>query len=106
MPAVPESEIGKIRTVSPFASPQASKYDHLIARAKATIPAKTIVAHPCDETSLRGVTEAAEAGIIDPILVGPEAKIQATARNSSSISANLSSLTPPIARPPQRNQSS
>ena len=80
MPAVPESEIGTIRTVSPFASPPASKYDNLIARAKATTPAKTIVAHPCDETSLRGVTEAAEAGIIAPILVGPEAKIEATAR--------------------------
>jgi phosphate acetyltransferase len=80
MPAVPESEIGTIRTVGPLAQPRASKYDHLIARAKATIPAKTIVAHPCDETSLRGVTEAAEAGIIVPILVGPEAKIKTTAR--------------------------
>ncbi len=80
MPAVPESEIGNIRTVSPFALPPASKYDHLIGRAKATTPAKTVVAHPCDETSLRGVAEAAEAGIIVPILVGPAAKIKATAR--------------------------
>ena len=80
MPAVPESEIGKIRTVGPLAQPPASKYDHLIARARASTPVKTVVAHPCDETSLRGVTEAAEAGIIVPILVGPEAKIKATAR--------------------------
>ena len=80
MPAVPESEIGNIRTVSPFALPPASKYDHLIERAKATTPAKTVVAHPCDETSLRGVAEAAEAGIIVPILVGPAAKIKAMAR--------------------------
>ena len=34
-------------------------------------PAVTIVAHPCDETSLRGALEAAEAGIIVPVLVGP-----------------------------------
>ena len=35
--------------------------------------------HPCDETSLRGAIEAAEAGIIKPILVGPAAKIAAAA---------------------------
>jgi phosphate acetyltransferase len=38
------------------------------------------VVHPCDETSLRGATEAADAGIIQPILVGPAAKITAAAR--------------------------
>ena len=42
-------------------------------------PAVTVVAHPCDETSLRGALEAAEAGLIVPVLVGPEAKIQAVA---------------------------
>jgi len=36
--------------------------------------------HPCDETSLRGPVEAAEAGIVRPILVGPAAKISAVAR--------------------------
>ena len=30
--------------------------------------------HPCDETSLRGVCEAAAAGIIKPVLVGPAAR--------------------------------
>ena len=35
--------------------------------------------HPCDESSLRGVIEAAEAGIIKPILVGPASKIKAVA---------------------------
>ena len=42
--------------------------------------ATTIVVHPCDETSLRGPIEAARAGIIIPILVGPAAKIAAVAR--------------------------
>ena len=79
MPAALESEIGKIRTVGPLSQPPVSKYDNLIARARAATPAKTVVVHPCDETSLRGVVEAAEAGIIDPILVGPAAKIKATA---------------------------
>jgi len=57
-----------------------AKYERLIARAKQVPPAKTIVVHPCDESSLRGSVEAAEAGLIIPILVGPAAKITATAR--------------------------
>jgi phosphate acetyltransferase len=57
-----------------------AKYARLIAKAKVVPAATTMVVHPCDETSLRGVTEAAEAGIIIPILVGPAAKITAVAR--------------------------
>jgi phosphate acetyltransferase len=57
-----------------------SKYDRLIAKAKEVPPAATIVAHPCDEASLRGATEAAAAGIIVPVLVGPSARIAAVAR--------------------------
>jgi phosphate acetyltransferase len=56
-----------------------SKYDRLIAAARAVPPAPTIVVHPCDETSLRGAVESAQAGIIRPILVGPEKKIRETA---------------------------
>jgi phosphate acetyltransferase len=57
-----------------------TKYERLIARAKQVPPAVTVVVHPCDETSLRGVTEAGEIGIITPILVGPVQKITAVAR--------------------------
>jgi len=53
-----------------------SKYDRLIAAAKAISPATTLVVHPCDESSLRGVAEAAAARLIEPILVGPAAKIR------------------------------
>jgi phosphate acetyltransferase len=35
--------------------------------------------HPCDESSLRGALEAAEARLIVPILVGPEKRIRAVA---------------------------
>jgi phosphate acetyltransferase len=56
------------------------KYERVIARAKQAPAARTVVVHPCDETSLRGATEAAEAGIIVPILVGPTAKIATVAR--------------------------
>jgi len=55
------------------------KYERLIAAAKAVPAVSTIVVHPCDESSLRGAVEAAEAGIIRPILVGPASKIKETA---------------------------
>ena len=60
--------------------PPHAKYDRLIARAKKVPAATTIVAYPCDETSLRGATEAAGIGIIIPILVGPADKIASIAR--------------------------
>jgi phosphate acetyltransferase len=75
-----DSEISAMAARSPFGSPPHSKYERLIAKAKEVPPATTIVAHPCDEASLRGPVEAAEAGIIVPILVGPAKKISAVAR--------------------------
>jgi phosphate acetyltransferase len=75
-----ESEIGTLKAISPAAHPPESKYEHLIARAKQVSPAQTIVVHPCDETSLRGAVEAADLGIIKPILVGPAVKINKVAK--------------------------
>jgi phosphate acetyltransferase len=64
-------------------SRQHEKYDRLISKAKEMTPLTTAVAHPCDETSLRGAIEAAEAGLITPILVGPEDKIRSVAKTFS-----------------------
>jgi phosphate acetyltransferase len=61
------------------ARPSHAKYERLIARAKQVPAATTIVVHPCDETSLRGAIDAAESGIIAPILVGPVKKLAAVA---------------------------
>ena len=82
-------------------SPQPhAKYERLIARAKAVPPATTMVVHPCDETSLRGAIEAAEAGIIIPILVGPAAKIEGVAsKHESRHQQNTKSSTCRTARP-------
>jgi phosphate acetyltransferase len=56
------------------------KYDRLIARCQGLSPIPSAaVAHPCDESSLRGAVEAAELGLLRPILVGPRAKIEAAA---------------------------
>jgi phosphate acetyltransferase len=79
MPRERESEIGTLEAIAPAANPPASKYERLVARAKQVAAAQTIVVHPCDESSLRGPVEAAELGIIKPILVGPAGKIKTVA---------------------------
>ena len=56
------------------------KYERLIARAKQAPSGRTIVVHPCDETSLRGALEAAEEDLIVPTLVGPAHKILGVAK--------------------------
>ena len=42
------------------------KYQRLIARCKTLQPVPCAVAHPCDESSLRGAIEAAQEGLIRP----------------------------------------
>jgi len=39
-------------------------------------PVRCAVVHPCDEPSLQGALEAAARGLIQPVLVGPEARIR------------------------------
>jgi phosphate acetyltransferase len=55
------------------------KYERLIAATRDVPAVPTAVAHPCDASSLRGAIEAAQAGMIVPILVGPGHKIRAAA---------------------------
>lgn len=43
-------------------------------------PVSCAVVHPCDASALRGALEAARHGMITPVLVGPQAKIQAVAQ--------------------------
>ncbi len=56
------------------------KYQRLIDACKSLPPTPTAVVHPCDESSLRGAVDAAKLGLIAPILVGPEARIEAVAK--------------------------
>jgi phosphate acetyltransferase len=51
------------------------KYERLIEATRGLSALSTAVAHPCDESSLRGALDAARAGLIVPILVGPKDKI-------------------------------
>ncbi|HXI24756.1 MAG TPA: bifunctional enoyl-CoA hydratase/phosphate acetyltransferase [Pyrinomonadaceae bacterium] len=56
------------------------KYERLLERCKPLAPVPTAVAYPCEETALAGAIEAAQAGLITPILVGPIKKIEETAQ--------------------------
>jgi len=58
------------------------KYEQLLERCRAYEPVPTAVAHPCEQTALAGPLEAAEKGLIKPILVGPKAKIEEVAKAS------------------------
>ena len=55
------------------------RYRDLLARCAGKPPLATAVVHPCDRASLEAAVEAAAAGLIAPILVGPEAKIRTLA---------------------------
>jgi len=55
-------------------------YTRLAQLGQGLAPLKTAVVHPCDELSIKGALEAAEDGIIVPILVGPEQKIRDAAK--------------------------
>ena len=65
-------------------SPQTGtgKYERLLLRCKGLKPVPTAVAHPCEASALSGAIEAANEGLIEPILVGPRARIEAIANAS------------------------
>ena len=54
----------------------------LLKHCEPLSPVSCAVVHPCDRDSLLGALEAARRGLIVPILVGPEAKIRATAADA------------------------
>lgn len=58
------------------------KYENLLVRCKSLEPVPTAVAHPCEATALEGALDAAAKKLIVPILVGPEDKIKAIAKEA------------------------
>ncbi len=54
-------------------------YEALLQRCRELEPIVTAVAYPCEETALTGAVQAAEAGLILPILVGPRKLISEVA---------------------------
>ncbi|QWT16584.1 bifunctional enoyl-CoA hydratase/phosphate acetyltransferase [Sphingobium xenophagum] len=57
-------------------------YRHLIEETQGQTPLPTAVVHPCSSAAITAAVEAAEAGLIDPILIGPEKRIRAAAKEA------------------------
>jgi phosphate acetyltransferase len=58
------------------------KYQRLIDYCKTLPPLPTAVVHPCDASSLAGAVEAAQMGLIAPILCGPAERIRTVAQQN------------------------
>lgn len=62
--------------------PTGSRYRQLLDAAGKLAPVRTAVVHPCDVLSLASAMQAADAGLIVPVLVGPIAKIRKAAEDA------------------------
>jgi phosphate acetyltransferase/phosphate butyryltransferase len=51
----------------------------LIDKARLRGPIRVGIVHPCDEPSLAAMSEAAQVGLIDPVIVAPRAKVETIA---------------------------
>jgi phosphate acetyltransferase len=61
----------------------------LLAMSAGLDPVRCAVVHPCEAGSLQGALEAGEAGLIIPVLIGPEARIRQVA---AQIGADISGI--------------
>ncbi len=58
------------------------KYERLIKTAQTQTAIKVAIAHPCDDVSLECAVEAARLRLIEPVLVGPVARIHGVAERA------------------------
>lgn len=76
----PLKKIRRPRTILPQVHMAERAHLHrLLTAAAKREPVRTAVVHPLDRPALLGVVEAAAAGLIVPVLVGPQARIKAVA---------------------------
>jgi len=55
------------------------RYDAFIREARALPALRTAIVHPCSVDAIKAAIEARDEGMLDPVLIGPEAKIRAAA---------------------------
>jgi phosphotransacetylase len=71
------------------------KYERLLERCQRLDPVPTAVAHPCEKAALLAAIEAGQLGLIEPILVGPAAKITQVAEDSALDLGNIEIVDAP-----------
>jgi phosphate acetyltransferase len=59
-----------------------ARHRDLLAMAQGMAPARCAVVHPCDVESLSGAVDAAHAGLIIPVLIGPVVRMQHVAQEA------------------------
>lgn len=76
----PTEKIRRARTIMPRVRlAERAKLHELLDAATQPEPVAMAVVHPVDEQALLGALESAQAGLIVPVLVGPEARIRQAA---------------------------
>jgi len=75
-------------------------FEALLSQAKGQSPLRVAVAHPCDAVTMESIAAAVHAGLIEPLLVGPEMKMRKAA-----VEAGLTSLDWPIIDTPHSHAS-
>ncbi|MEZ7896166.1 MAG: bifunctional enoyl-CoA hydratase/phosphate acetyltransferase [Thauera sp.] len=94
----PTERIERARTALPEIHPDAQDQTGLqllLAHVAHMQPIRVAVAHPCDGLSLSAALEARHAGLIEPVLVGPQARLEAIAREAELDLANVAIVDTP-----------
>ena len=60
----------------------AGRFERFIVEAARLPPLRTAVVHPCSPDAVQAAVEARDEALLDPVLVGPEAKIRAAAETA------------------------
>jgi len=55
------------------------RYEAFMKEARVQPPLRTAIVHPCSPETIKAAIEARDEGLLEPILIGPEAKIRAAA---------------------------
>ncbi len=61
---------------------QHDRYDAFIERAKASPTVRAAIVHPCSAVAIQGAVEVRDEDLLDPVLIGPRAKIEAAAKEA------------------------
>src|SRR5690606_5187906 len=69
-----------LSNLAPNAPPlDPGRYGHFINEARALPPVRAAIVHPCSRSAILGAVEVRDEGLLEPLLIGPEARIRAAA---------------------------
>lgn len=86
----PRASVPHIQVFDP-----AARLKALLTKGRDLEAVRCAVVHPCDVESLSGAVDAAQEGLIVPVLIGPRAKIEKTAQDAGLDISNLELIAVP-----------